>query len=119
VSWYLTIRCDAAYSKFIPASQAIDVLMGLSELRQSGPVSFESAQGMPWVSVIVAKADRSGSYAIGDLVPSAVNVIELVCSSYSEDMVWYDALASRIACALGWEAIEERECRRVWPPPRN
>ncbi|WP_165228162.1 hypothetical protein [Aquisphaera insulae] len=115
MSWYLTIRRDAAYSESVPASRAIGLLAGLSELRQSGPASFEGAPGMPWVHAIVAQAGSSGNYAVGDCALSSVNVIELVCS-YSEDAAWYDALAGRIARALGWAAVEEHEDRQVWPP---
>ena len=115
MSWYLTIPRDAAYSESVPVSRAVGLLVELHELRQSGPASFEGTPGTPRVSAVVAEAGPSGNYAVADRAPSSVNVIELVCS-YSEDAAWYDALAGRIASALGWEAVQEHEHRRVWPP---
>jgi hypothetical protein len=120
--WYLRIRSDAAYRGAVPFGRVVDVLAAMPELRQSGhPAMFEAAPGAPWVSVCVALADAEGNYAVRNLdewVASPVNVVELVCP-HGEDAAWYDALAARIARALGWEAVEDSEDRQVWPvkPP--
>lgn len=116
MSWYLTIRADSTYSQSIDAAQLFRLLDSLAELRRSGPMTFEAAPQMPWLSLIVAQADSDGCYAVQGPVPSSVNLVELVCS-YSEDAAWYNNLAGRIASSLGWEAIEEHHCRQVWPPP--
>jgi hypothetical protein len=115
VSWHLTIRSDAAYSRSTVTRDLIELLSDIRELRQSGPASFEAASGTPWLSLVVATADPAGCYTIDGPPQPLVNLVELVCST-NEDATWYDALASRIASALGWEAVEEHEGRRVWPP---
>ena len=115
MSWYLTIRSDAGYSRFAPTAPLVEFLAAMPELRQTGPVAFEAAACQPWVSITLAACSPAGNYAAdGAFVPS-VNVVELVCSDAGSP-AWYDALAGRIAGFLGWSAFEDHEGRRVWPP---
>ncbi|HET6572853.1 MAG TPA: hypothetical protein VFG68_04565 [Fimbriiglobus sp.] len=116
MSWYLTIRSDARYSAFAATDRLVEFLAAMPELRQTGPVDFQAADGQPWVAVMMAACSPEGNYATdGEFLPR-VNVVELVCSS-SGDPEWYDALAGRIAAFLGWSAFVDHEERQVWPPP--
>lgn len=96
------------------AAEVLQLLDSLHELRRTGPASFESGPGLPWLHLIVALADSVGCYSVQELAPSFVNVVELICSS-AEEAVWYEILAERIASSLGWIALEEHSDRRVWP----
>ncbi len=111
---YLTIRSDEAYSKPVDTAELTRLLVSMPELRQTGPAAFEAALGMPWTSVMLAMAGPDGNYATSDTPPPSINVIELICSG-TEDTSWHEALARRIAAALNWQAIEERENRHLWP----
>jgi hypothetical protein len=112
VSWYITIRSDAGYSRFAATAPLIEFLAAMPELRQTGPVAFEAAEGRPWVCVILAHCDPNGNYCTDGAFHPQVNVVELVCS-YSGDPAWYDALAGRIAGYLGWLAFEDHEAWQV------
>ncbi|WP_020472934.1 hypothetical protein [Zavarzinella formosa] len=112
MSWYLTIRSDADYSRFTPTAPLVEFVAAISELRQTGPVTFEAAAGQPWVAVILAMCGPDGSYASDGAFVPTINVVELVCSD-SADPMWYKALASRIAMFLGWSAFEDREERQI------
>ena len=113
MSWYLTIRGANDYSRFAATAPLIGFLTAMPELRQTGPVAFQAADGQPWVAVILAVCSPAGNYATdGEFLPR-VNVVELVCS-YSGDPAWYEALAGQVAGFLGWAAFEDE--RRVWPP---
>lgn len=115
MSWYLTIRGAPNYSQFTATPPLLEFLPAMPELRQTGPVTFGSADGQPWVAIIMAAPGPNGNYATdGEFLPR-VNVVELVCSRFC-DKAWYDVLASRIAVFLGWSAFEEHEGRLVWPP---
>ncbi|MBX9584721.1 MAG: hypothetical protein K2X87_30830 [Gemmataceae bacterium] len=78
---------------------------------QTGPQEFRNAPGSPWVVVVLARADESGSYAIGRDPEPAVNVVELICGDGNDQ--WYESLAEGIASFLGWEAVEEHTGRTV------
>jgi hypothetical protein len=84
-------------------------------LRQTGPVGFETADGLPWAYVILANCDPRGAYCTDGAFLPRVNVVELVCS-YSGEPTWYEGLAGRIAAFLDWSAFEDHEERQVWPP---
>jgi hypothetical protein len=112
----LTIRSDARYSAFAATAPLVEFLSAMPELRQTGPVAFEAADGHPWVAVIMAAGSPEGNYASDGAFLPRVNVVELVCS-HSGDPAWYDALAGRIAGFLGWSAFENHEGRQVWPLP--
>lgn len=115
MSWYLTIRSDDRYSAYAATAPLVEFLTAMAELRQTGPIAFQAADGQPWVAVMMAACSPAGGYATdGEFLPR-VNVVELVCS-YSGDPAWYDALAGRIAAFLGWSAFEDHAERRVWPP---
>jgi hypothetical protein len=114
VAWYLTIRSDARYSSFVATAPLVEFLAARPELRQTGPVAFQAADGQPWVAVTMAECSPEGNYASDGAFLPRVNVVELVCS-HTGDPGWYESLASRIAAFLGWEAVEEHEARRVWP----
>ena len=116
MSWYLTIRSGETHSKHVATSDVVQLLAGMGdELRQTGPGTFEAAPDKPWVHVVIASANASGCYATNETPPPVTNIVELICSDF-ENAAWYDSLGRRIAEALGWEAIEEREDRRIWPP---
>jgi hypothetical protein len=115
MSWYLTIRSDEAYSQHADTSDVIRLLASMHELRQTGPADFEAAPAMPWVSVVIAMADANGNYAVGSTLPPSINVVELICSDF-DDASWYESIARRIATALNWQATENHENRRIWPP---
>lgn len=114
MSWYLTIRSDAEYSRSVETAALVELLATLPELRQTGPVAFASAPGAPWVAVTLAACRPDGGYASDGSFLPRVNVVELVCSS-SGDPAWYESLAGRIAAFLGWSAFEDAENRQVWP----
>lgn len=114
MSWYLTIRPNGKKQAVADTRRLVDFLASISELRQTGPISFGAAPGQPWVAVILAKRGPTGGYASdGSLIPE-IDIVELVCSHHG-DSAWYEALAQRIAEFLGWEAVEENEGRRLWP----
>jgi hypothetical protein len=115
VSWYLTIRGAPDYSRFAATAPLVEFLGTLSELRQTGPVSFQAAGGQPWVHLILTACKPDGGYSPDGAFLPHFNLVELVCS-YSGDPAWYDALAGRIAAFLGWSAFEDHEERQVWPP---
>jgi hypothetical protein len=115
MSWYLTIRGSPDYSRYAATASLVEFLGAQTELRQNGPISFQAADGQPWVMVTMAECDAAGSYSSDGAFLPRVNVVELVCS-YSVDPAWYDALAARIAAFLGWAAFEDHEERQVWPP---
>lgn len=113
MSWYLTIRPDPTYSRSTPTGLLVEHLRSFPELVQTGPQEFRNAPGSPWVSLCFAKADAVGNYAIGDDLPSSVNVVELICGDGDER--WYESLARRVAAFLRWEAVEERSGRTIHP----
>lgn len=113
MSWYLTVRFDQGYSEFAKTAPLVQFLAAMPELRQTGPVAFESTTGQPWVAVILATCSPTGSYATSGAPVSAVNVVELVCSAYG-DPAWYEALAGRIAAFLGWSVFDDQELRQVF-----
>lgn len=112
MSRYLTIRADARHSAFAATSPLVAFLATLPELRKTGPVAFEAAEGQPWVAVIMTVCSPEGTYASGGAYLPQVNVVELVCSD-AGDPAWYDALAVRIAEFLGWSAFEDHEERQL------
>lgn len=114
MAFYLTLRSDEACSRWSPTDALVAFLRGLPELRQTAPLAFEGAPGAPWVAVILAASDR-GNYASDGSWKQEVNVIEIVCSDEGE-AACYDALATKIAAFLGYEAVEEASGRQVWPP---
>jgi hypothetical protein len=110
VSWYITIRGASDYSQFAMTDSLVEYLVAMPELRQTGPVAFGSADGYPWVSVLLAACGPTGNYAsTGEAMPQ-VNVVELVCSDFG-DSEWYDSLAGRITDFLGWAAFDDHEMR--------
>jgi hypothetical protein len=114
MSWYLTISPSAGYAELVDTLHVTKFLASLPELQQNSPISFESRPGHPAVQIILARANDDGGYAAdGSFIPQ-INVIELICP-YSNDTVWYESLACRIADFLGWTAREEMEDRQVWP----
>ncbi|MFO0798330.1 MAG: hypothetical protein U0804_12705 [Gemmataceae bacterium] len=120
MSWYLTIRPDPHYTRSTPLGPLFEYLQSLPELVQVKPVEFRSAPGLPWVTLVLAKADMAGNYAVGDDVLSAVNVVELVCGDGEEE--WYEALALKVATFLRWEVVDEHSGQplvpgRSPPPP--
>ena len=116
MTWYLTIRGAADYSRFATTAALVEFLAALPELRQTGPVSFESAEAQPWVHIILASCHPDGGYASTGSFVQQINVVELVCSD-SSHASWYDALAGRIARFLDWSAFDDHEGRQVWPVP--
>lgn len=112
MSWYLTIRSDSRYSRDIPAALLVEHLVTLPELVQTGPQDFRNAPDSPWVSLVMAKADGAGHYAVDTLWEPTVNVVELICGDGNED--WYEMLARKIASFLRWEAVNEHERRTIY-----
>ena len=112
MSWYLTIRGAPNYSRFAPTAPLVGFLAAMPELRQTGPVAFQAADGQPWLAVMMAACSPAGSYATDGQFLPRVNVVELVCS-HSGDPAWYESLAGRVAGFLGWSAFEDE--RQVWP----
>jgi hypothetical protein len=105
MSWYLTVRPDDQYSGTTPTGPLVEFLRGLPELVRVGPMEFRSAPGMPWVSLLLAVADRVGNYASsGEPLPT-VNVVSVVYGAGDEQRYW--SLAARVAAFLGWETVEE------------
>jgi hypothetical protein len=112
MSWYITIRSDPDYGRTADPNTIAAFLRTLP-LVQSGVNTFMSAPGQPWVSITLAMSNQ-GSYADRGVPLAAINVVDMVCS-YEHDESWYDALASRIAAVLGWEAVDENAERKIWP----
>jgi hypothetical protein len=109
----LTIASDAQYTGFTDTARLFKFLATLPELNQTGPFSFGSSE--PWVSVVVAACDSRGNYAHnGEFIPQ-VNVVELICA-YTAPTEWCEALAVRIADALGWKVFGHDEGRQIHPP---
>ncbi len=105
MTWYLTIRSDASYSRTVATDSIVQFLSELPELEQIDGNTFQSVS-TPWVLVLMAQCDAEGNYSSdGQLCPE-INVIELACS-ISGDAEWYEALACRIAQHVGWEVIHD------------
>ncbi|MCL2310535.1 MAG: hypothetical protein FWC42_09780 [Proteobacteria bacterium] len=114
MSWYLTIRSDACYSRFTQTAPLAKFLTETLELQQTGALSFQ-AVNPPWVQIIMAHCNENGDYAIHeDSYWEQINVVELICP-YEGGSQWYEALAGRIAAFLGWSAFEDSEERQAWP----
>lgn len=113
VTWYLTVRHDAGYSRCAPTAALVEHLRTFPELVAVGPMEFRNAPESPWVSVVLAQGDGTGSYAIGGDFHPAFNVVELVCGDGEEE--WYESLSRRVAAFLDWEVVEEHRGRRVYP----
>ncbi len=62
MTWYLTLRPDAAYSHPTPTAPLLAFLAAQPELRQSGPMAFESAPGQPSLHLVLACCRPDGSY---------------------------------------------------------
>lgn len=116
MTWYLTLRPDAAYSHPTPTAPLLAFLAAQPELRQSGPMAFESAPGQPSLHLVLACCRPDGSYTCDGILLPQVNVIELLCS-YLGDPGWYESLSIRIAELLGWSVFEDTAERQVWPRP--
>jgi len=112
MSWYITIRSDPSYRRTVDATRITAFLRTQPELIQTGVNTFAAAPGHPWVSVTLAMSN-DGSYADRGVPLEAVNLVDMVCS-YEHAERWYDALASRIAAFLEWEALDEHAGRKVW-----
>ncbi|MGO1072472.1 hypothetical protein [Lysobacter sp. CA199] len=118
MSWYLTLRPASSQAEPADTVDLIAYLDAQPELRQIGPVEFESVPGQPQMLMILAKTNPNGGYSSdGKFIPR-IDIVELICP-YSEPPAWYDALAARIAAFLGWQAIEESESRQIWPRQEN
>jgi hypothetical protein len=113
MTWYITIRSDPSYAGTVDPDSIVTFLRSLPELVQTGTNTFAAAPGHPWVSVTLAMSNQ-GSYAdLGVRLP-AVNLVDMVCSDeHAAD--GYDALASRIAAFLDWEALDENAERKISP----
>lgn len=117
MTWYLTIRSDADYSRSADAERLAAFLRSLPELVQTDVNTFANAPGQPWVSLVIAMSNR-GSYANRGTPLPAVNLVDVACS-YEHDESWYDALGAKIAEFLGWEAVDEHADRTVWHPQKR
>ncbi|MFD1711724.1 hypothetical protein FVQ98_15330 [Ottowia sp. GY511] len=106
MTWYLTLRGAPDYSHHAPAAPLVAFLAALPELRQTAPAHFASTEGQPWVCVILASCDATGGYASNEEALTRVNVVELVCSD-TENALWYESLAGRIADFLGWSVFDD------------
>ena len=113
MSWYITIRSDPGYGRTADPETITAFLRTLPELVQTGVNTFAAAPGHPWVSVTLAMSDQ-GSYVDRGVRFPAVNLVDIVCS-HEHPESGYDALASRIAALLDWEALDEHAERVVWP----
>ncbi len=114
MSWYLTIAPQPGQPPLVETHRLVQFLGSLAELRQTGPIAFESVPGQPWVSLILAKCGPSGGYASNGQFIAEIDIVELVCGD-SGDSAWCDQLACRIAQFLHWTAVEEQENRQLWP----
>jgi hypothetical protein len=114
MSWYITIRSDNTYSQFIEIAEISAYLTHTLGLGQTSPLSFFTKPEMLPCQVIIAKCNSSGNYNNNDLTILHINVIELICP-YTDNELWYDLLASKIASFLNWKAFEDMEERRIWP----
>lgn len=113
MSWYLTIRPDPSYSRSTAVGPLVEHLHTLPELVQAGPQEFRNAPGWPWVCLYFAKADAAGGYAVGNVLPPTVNVVEMVCGDGDEQ--WYESLALRVAAFLRWEVVTDHGERTIYP----
>jgi hypothetical protein len=116
MSWYLTITPPAGQAQIADTRKVVELLSSIPELHQTGPMTFGTVAGQPWMSVILAKRNRTGGYSTDGASLGSIDIVELVCS-HTGDTAWYDSLAVRIAASLGWIAVEEHEDRLVWPLP--
>ena len=111
MSWYITIRSDSCYGCTIDPDRITAFLRTLPELVQTGVNTFAGAPGYPWVSITLAMSDQ-GSYVDRGVRLAAVNLVDIVCS-YDHAESGYEALASRLAAFLDWEALHEHAERTV------
>lgn len=116
MTWYLTIRSDEDYSQYVATASLVEFLTSLSELQATGPATFRTTSGWPWMQLILAKCGPGsiGYQVRDDIAPPWINIVELVCTDYNVPD-WYDRLAGRIAAHLGWSAHEDHAGRQVWP----
>ena len=114
---YLTIRPDANYTRLAPTNPLIEFLSKMPELRPTGAMEFQSAEGFPWLVVTMARCDASGCYSSNGAFLEEINVVELVCCD-AGDPIWYDNIVRQIVEFLGWSAFEDQACRQVWPSTR-
>ncbi len=116
MTWYLTLYPPPQRPEPIPAPPVLDYLAAQPELRRVEAYEFASADGLPWLRVILAETRPGGGYRYdaGDAAPERIDLIELLCA-YDRPPDWYEALACRIAAELDWVAVEESEERRIWP----
>ncbi|ROU08106.1 hypothetical protein [Lysobacter enzymogenes] len=117
MTWYLSLSPPPQRPGAIPAPPVLDYLAAQPELRRVEAYEFESADGLPWLRVIVAETLPGGGYhyRAGAPAPQRIDLIELLCGDDAPPQ-WYEALACRIAAELDWVAVEESEERRIWPP---
>ena len=113
---YLTLRSDVRYSQSTEAEPLASFLRTLPGLQQTGPNSFGPAEGSPWIALVLAAADASGSYHVGEEMVPLINVVELICSDDREAR-WYEALGTRIAEHLDWELLDDHNDRFLRPLP--
>lgn len=118
MTWYVTIRSDARYSKYADTASLVEFLNTMPSLRQTAPDAFSASDGQPSVEVILAECCTDGNYNCDGTFNPKLNVVELICSD-SHDPVWYNALATQIADFLGWSAFEDHEIRQICPSDRR
>ena len=116
MTWYITLGAHEGAAALIPAQPVLDFLGLQPELQRQAPMVFANRPDQPWVQVVLAKTGASGGYCVDGSSVAEIDVIELICSSHCHPPQWYDALAARIAAFLHWQAVEEHEDRRIWPP---
>jgi hypothetical protein len=114
MSWYLTLRGDKDYSRFVETEKVISfVLSTFPNLRQTRPRVIESLPNTPWLEIHLAHCDARGNYGFNDTTnPTHLNCIEFICSAHEEPAYYYD-LAQTIAKFLGWEVFDDN----TWETP--
>jgi hypothetical protein len=105
MTWYLEIRADASYRGFMHTSAMVDFLRTMPELRQTGPMRFDSA-GKTWCIVALLHCDDAGCYSSTGTFLPAINLVELFCS-YHGNPLWYRRLAGRIARFARWSIYDQ------------
>ncbi|MEZ0110503.1 hypothetical protein ABH920_004518 [Catenulispora sp. EB89] len=105
---YLTVRSDCRYSESVPARVLVELLDSVPGLRRTDLACYEAEGSLDWLHLALIACDSAGNYAVHrGKVPERVNMVELICSSdrprAGENA---QALAVRLADALGWEVAD-------------
>ncbi len=71
-------------------------LEGQPELKRTNDVTFTSADGQPWIDIVIVKEAADGNWSSSGKFISQFNRVEIVCSDY-ETQNFYVEISAKIA----------------------